>query len=344
MEGSTAIGVLVVTLAGLCMGSNAWQMKLMRKYQFEHWWLIGMFVGLIVLPWTVTLMFCPHALQAYSNVPFSIILKSNLFALSWGIANVLCGLCYVRIGFALTGAVLTGLGVSVGVTVPMILKGSGLFKNAADIGSPAGQTVMLGVGVMVVGVILASVAGFGRDKALKKESKKSGSFLGGLIMAIIAGITSCGISLAFVYGQGPIVAAMQHNGAGVIPANFAVWAVGLIGGSLVNLLFPIYLLFKNKSWGVFAESPKEALIAVAVGIQFCLAVALMGRGMLFLGALGASVGFGIQQASQMIGGQAVGFISGEWKGIHGTPRNLMYITILVLISAAVIMAYGNKLA
>ena len=139
METSTAAGVLVVIAAGLCMGSNAWPMKIMRKYKFEHWWLIGMFVGLIVLPWFVTLAFCPHALAAYSEVPIKVILLSNAFALSWGIANVLCGLCFVRIGMALTGAVLTGLGVSVGVTVPMILKGSGLFQNAAWVGFRCGK-------------------------------------------------------------------------------------------------------------------------------------------------------------------------------------------------------------
>ena len=143
---------------------------------------------------------------------------------------------------------------------------------------------------MLLGVGLASLAGFGRDRMLKKEDKKAGSFLGGLIMAAIAGITSCGISLAFVYGQAPIVSAMKAHGAGDIPANFAVWAIGLLGGTLVNICFPIYLLCKNKSWGVFKESPKEALLASIIGVQFCLAVALMGKGMLMLGALGASVG------------------------------------------------------
>ena len=62
-----------------------------------------------------------------------------------------------------------------------------------------------------------------------------------------------------------------------------------------------------------------------------------------LGALGASVGFGIQQAMQMMGGQAVGFIAGEWKGVHGKSRNQMYAAIVILIVAAIIMALGNRL-
>ena len=79
----------------------------------------------------------------------------------------------------------------------MIFKGSGLFKDAKDITSPAGLMVMAGVVVMLVGVVLVSFAGLGRDKVLqKKADEKAGSFTAGLIMAVIAGITSAGMSLS----------------------------------------------------------------------------------------------------------------------------------------------------
>jgi hypothetical protein len=45
----TVLGVIVVALAGLTMGSSAWPMKLMRKFQFEHWWFVGMLFGLIIM-------------------------------------------------------------------------------------------------------------------------------------------------------------------------------------------------------------------------------------------------------------------------------------------------------
>ena len=54
------------------------------------------------------------------------------------------------------------------------------------------------------------------------------------------------------------------------------------------------------------------------GWETCVATALPGKGMILLGAFGASVGFGIQQAMQMTDAQAVGFIGGEWRGIHGS--------------------------
>ena len=344
MNTTSLLGLLAVALAGLVIGSGAWPMKLMKQFQFEHWWFIGMATGLIVIPWAITLIYCPNAFAAYASVPAKTLITANLWAAGWGVANILCGLCFVRIGLALTGAILTGLGVSIGVTLPMIVKGSGLFKDAANLHSPAGLTVLAGVAVMLVGVVFAALAGFGRDRAMQKQEQRSGSFLSGLMMTVIAGVLSCGMSLSFVYGQGPIVEAMKQQGASDIPATFAVWAVGLLGGSLLNVIYPAYLMTRNKSWRVLGESWRELTLAVIIGLNMALGVVLMGKGMVMLGALGASVGFGIQQASQMLGGQGVGFISGEWKGVGGTPRRLMVGAIGVLILAAIIMAFGNSLA
>ncbi len=408
---STLLGVLIVATGGLVMGSGAWPFKLMRLYKFEHWWFIGMLVGLVIMPWTITLAGCPHALGSLAEVPLEAILLGNLFSIGWGIANVLCGLCYVRIGVALTGAILAGLGVSVGAITPMIFKGSGLFREAPDLGSPAGLAVSVSVAMMLVGVVIASLAGFGRDRELEKQQDTSGGFLMGLVMTVAAGILSSFMAFVFVYSQGPIVANLSVVGpgrpikvtiegradlsgqyevaadgtiqpagvspvaveglsaaeaaeqiaaqvsaelgladpqvtveTGSIPATFGVFAIGLIGGAMVNLGYAAYLLTRNKSWGVLLGSGRELGLAVLIGVNFSLAVALMGKGMLLLGALGASVGFGIQQAMQMTGGQLLGFISGEWRGVYGKPRRQMYLAIGILVLAAMVMAYGNTLA
>ncbi len=406
----TMLGVLAVALGGVIMGSGAWPFKLMKSFQFEHWWFVGMLVGLVVMPWTITLLGCPDAFEGFRNVPLGAIVKANLFAFGWGIANVLCGICFVRIGVALTGAVLSGLGLSIGTIVPLVCKGSGLFKDAPDIGSPPGLLILAGVAVMLVGVITASVAGFGRDKALQKADSPTGNFRAGLIMAVIAGVLSTGTAFTFIYSQHPIVSnlsiiaadstvkvsvdgrkdlsgertvradgmlavsdtlAVQIGGlrasaaadllaerlgmrndpadpavkleTGSIPANFGVWAVGLMAGALVNLLYAAFVLTKKRSWSVFLAHPKELALAIIIGVNFSVAVTLMGKGMLLLGALGASIGWGIQQAMQMTGSQGLGFLSGEWRGVHGRPRTQMYVAIAVILAAAGIMVVGKSL-
>jgi hypothetical protein len=405
---TTLLGALMVAAAGLLVGSGAWPFKLMRTYRFEHWWFVGMLVGLVIMPWGIMLACCRHVPEALGAVPWPDLLLGNFFALGWGIANVLCGLCFVRIGVALTGAILAGLGVSIGAIVPMVFKGSGLFKDSAGLGSPAGLAVLAGVTVILVGVVLAAVAGFGRDRELRKLQQTSGGFLGGLIMTAIAGVLSSFFPFAFVYSQDRIIANLSvvepdrtiwviieggtkeahrvssagtielkdsgtiavggataadaaariqeritatRPGAergvlvetGSIPATFGAFAVCLAAGALLNVGYAAYLLTKNRSWNVFAQSGRELALAVIIGINMSVSFTLVGKGMLLLGALGASIGWGIQQPMQMTGSQLLGFVSGEWRGVHGKPRRQMYLAIAVLMVAALIMACGNTL-
>jgi hypothetical protein len=66
--------------------------------------------------------------------------------------------------------------------------------------------------------------------------------------------------------------------------------------------------------------------------------------MLLLGILGASVGWGIAQGSIILGGQLLGFASGEWRGVAGKPRHYIYTAIAVLILSMLILTLGNIFA
>lgn len=352
MESSVLTGVFLVVLSGLVMGTSPWPLKLMRKFQFEQFAFIAMLVALLILPWTITLMFCPNALKAFASIDGTVLLKSNLFSMFWGIAQVLAMLCFVRIGVSLTYGILCSVGAAVGVITPMVFKGTGLFENAPDLLSSAGLLVLVGVAVMVVGVFFASLAGFGREKLRAVQAEKEtqaialpvGGFAVGLAMVVTAGILSAGWGFAFVYSQGPIIEAMKAQGASDIPAGVAVWAASLFGAALVNVLYPAFLLTKKRSWGVILSAKKEILLSVLYGFFFFLPSPLLGGGMLMLGVLGASVGWGVNQGSLIIGAQGLGFLSGEWRGITGRPRVHIYVAILILIIAMVIMAFGNSLA
>jgi len=60
-----------------------------------------------------------------------------------------------------------------------------------------------------------------------------------------------------------------------------------------------------------------------------------------VGPLGASVGLGLQTGAWMIGGQLVGFASGEWRGSDDRLRKRIYLAILCLIAGMIIMVFGN---
>lgn len=340
-------GILLVLIAGMLTGTFMWPMKVIKVLKFEHYWFIGMLTGLLLLPWLIILLTVPDPFQAYSEVMESLFI-GNLLSVGWGIANVLYGICIVRIGAGLAGAILTSFGVSVGVLIPMILKGSGLFEMSPEVFSKTGFIIILGVIIILTGVFFISRAGFGRDKQLNSQiedipdTSRSGGFLLGLIMAVIAGILSSCISLTFVYSQGPIIEAFKARGASDIIANIAVWAGALMGGVLVNLIYPAIRMTKNKNWNVLFKFSRETLLAAIIGIQLITGAIILGRGMVLLGALGASVGFGIQQAMQITGNQIVGFTSGEWKGIKGRPIQQLIFGLLIILLSIIVLAYASS--
>lgn len=337
-------GILTAGLGGSSAGALGWPMKLMKNFKFEQIWLPGMLFGLLFLPWAVTLIFCPNAIEAYLSIDFWVILKSNLFSLAWGIGNVLLGISLVRIGASLSFAILSGIGIPLGVIVPMIFKGSGIFQQAPDLNSPAGLVILSATALMLVGVFFVAFAGFGRDKMLQHNDMKSGGFRGGLIMCVISGICSVGPAFAFVYSQAPIRNAMLERGAAEWPATIAVWALGMFFGVLVNVIYPVILLNKKKTWHILKENPKEIGLSLIVGFNLFLAFALWGLGMLLLGPLGGSLGFGIYFAFQILAAQGLGWLSGEWRGVHGKPIRQMIFAIVILVCAAAIMAYAATLS
>ncbi len=345
-------GIMVVVLAGLVMGTSAWPLKLMKKFQYEHFAFVSMLVGLLIIPWAITLATCPNAIQAFQSVDLKVLLTANAFTLSWGIAQVLALLCFVRIGVSLTYGILCSVGAAVGVMIPMIFPAPGIFSQAPALFSQSGLIILGGTVILLAGVALVSVAGAGRDKALNaakapdagknaSEQKSKGGFTVGLIMSIIAGVLSVGWGCGFTYSQDAIITAVKAQGASDFGANNAVWAIALIGAVLPNVLYPALLMTKNKSWGVLAANPREIVLSIIYGIFFFAPSLLMGKGMVMLGVLGASVGWGLVQGMLILGGQILGFASGEWRGVEGKPRKQVYGAIVLLIIAMAIIAFGR---
>jgi hypothetical protein len=349
METSIFSGILVTLMAGLVMGSSPVPLKFLRVFRYEQFGFISMLVSLLLIPWIITLLFCPNLGGVMRDMDWGLVLKANIFSLAWGIAQVLALLCFVRIGVSLTYGILCAIGAAVGVITPMIFKATGVFSEAPGLFSSTGMVVMAGVLVMILGVFLASLAGFQREKATQygvsgEASGNSGSFLIGLVMVIIGGILSAGWGFAFAYSQGPIVEVMTAHGAGDLPSKIAVWAFGLVGAAIANTLYPAYLLTRNRSWNVIPRHGREILLCIAYGLLFFIPSVLLGKGMLLLGALGASVGVGITQAAVITGGQIVGFASGEWKGIRGKPRKNIYAAIVILVLSMFILGLANMIS
>ena len=334
-------GVALALAAGLSAGLCTAPIKFMKSYRYEHWALVYSIFGMIALPWLLAFWLCPDIMGALGQIPVAAYLKANACSLAWGVANVLCCLCLIRIGFSLTMGIITGVGLPIGIMLPLVLKGSGQFADAPSPFSAAGLAMAIMAAVLALSVAMMAYAGFRRERT-QGANGKSGGFGLGLAMSVAAGILQVGLSFAFVYSQGPLMDALQAKGASESGAIAAVWATTLPGGALANIFLPLALLFKR---GGFKEllSARDFALSLLMGLLFASLVLCMGNGMRMLGALGASLGFGLYQGFQTLSSQGVGIFSGEWRGADLKTKTIMSIAVLLTLFGVAGMALAKSL-
>lgn len=359
-------GFFLALIAGLIGGFAPAPLKGIKRLQYEHWGLIVGLFGYLVFPWAFLFYICPDTCAAIAELPLKPLLIGNALSLAWGVANILYLICMVKIGFSLAQGILVGIAIPTGVLIPMILKGSGNFANAPDIFSLTGLFIVISVLIMLTAVVLLSKAGFGREEAQNAKSASANSspnassdtadgenctlrtahnseespspsgFTTYLIMSVLAGLLSVGISFSFVYTEKLITEVFANHGLSQNFTPAAVRAVTITGGGILNVLYPLFLLTKNHSWKGFAceHNVREMLFALIIAAVTTTSVVMASTGQIMLGALGSSVGFGVGQSMQLAGSQIVAFVSGEWKGV---PRKhvIQVITAMVLLLVAV---------
>ena len=95
------VGLAAVVLAGVLQGLFAVPMKYAPRWNYENIWLIFSLVGMVLLPWMLTVATFPHLGEAYSLTPMPVFVRIAGFGLCWGIGSALAGLGMNLLGIGL---------------------------------------------------------------------------------------------------------------------------------------------------------------------------------------------------------------------------------------------------
>src|SRR6516162_1940702 len=266
-------GFILVLIAGVMAGSALAPIKFVRQYRFENYWLINGLTGTVVIPWVLALAVTPHLFDIYSQLSWCTLLLPPAFAFSWGIASMLGGLCVSHIGLSLSYALIIGIGASAGSLVPL------LYFSPQTLSQPAGHYILLGIGLMLLGLLLVTLAGREKESkmsastvladdrtSVKEEARQS--YITWVFVAALAGILSAGLNFSFAFGQ-DVASAARAAGASAATATYSVWALAMLGGMVPNLAYPATLCFRNHSWQLFASSSaKDLVLSILLGVLF----------------------------------------------------------------------------
>ena len=338
---SFTIGLALVIISALCVGTSPWPVKVCKQYSMEHILFVCMVFGLLFLPWLT--MFCICDVRAVlSSLDIKTVIISNIFSLSWGVANVLCYICYVKIGFVLVGVLLNGASLIVATLLPFVIKGSGVFSQSPDLFSRDGYISIISIIIIFLASLIITKASslrdrfFGRVSLLPSLSKYKKLFY--YIVAFVSGILSTGIVLINTYCGHSFLTAMEHAGVKSPLKGVCLWAVGMVLGIMVNICYSLWFMYKHNSFRKLLCF-KEFVFACCDGLQFYLYLILFGYGTLLIGPLGASIGNGVADAMIFAGKLFVGLFFGEWRGVKGKPVNVFVLGLIILFSGIILLSF-----
>jgi L-rhamnose-H+ transport protein len=346
-------GFLLTVVAGASVGFSMWPLKWARTWRWENFWLFYSFFSLIAFPIGLAFVVLPHLAAVYALLTLHEILLPLLLGFFWGFAQLGAGVCVQRLGLAVTIAVLSGVGAAFGTIIPLI----SLHREATLASN--GLSILIGTALMLAGAAFCGWSGylreaearerdlgsgFGKEQvAMRQESLGGSAYVLTLGIAVGSGVLASLLNIALAYGGG-IMKAVQARGAHASWAPFAVWPIALLGGSVVNLGYSVYLLTKNKTWGNFRGfSPKEILNPVFAAFLWMAGIAIYSSGTTFLGSLGISIGFAVYMIAMIFNSQLAAIVSGEWHLMKPRTYRLFALGISLLVVAVLTMGASKYL-
>jgi L-rhamnose-H+ transport protein len=339
MSENIGLGLGLALLGGSLQGSFALPMKRMSAWRWENTWLVYSVAGMVVLPWAMAFTTVPHCGEVLHRARGTTIAEVALFGLGWGVGSTLFGLGISRVGMALTFAIVLGITASLGSLVPLLVVG------ADRLFTPQGYSLLAGLVIVIVGIALCSVAGRRREQELSVPSAQlagTGFWLG-LVICVFSGIFSAMLNFSFVFGK-DLQQLTLAVGARPAMASNLVWALALGSGFLANAGYCVYLLQKNRTWGLLVRGnipTRYWLGAVLMGIVWFFGIVAYGIGAVDLGTLGAVVGWPLFMAMNIIAANAWGAASGEWRGSSRLTYGCSWAGIAVLLVAIYVISRGS---
>ena len=344
METSSYIaGILLILLGGIMEGAFALPLKLTPKWKWENIWGAGSLMALLLIPWPVAVLTIPDLVEVYRSSSLQSIVMALLFGAGWGIGGVFFGLGVNTVGLSLGLSLIFGLIAINGSLIPLLM------EHPEQLTKPSGLMVLCGIAVMILGLIVCGLAGKRKDEYQTQDIAftrallaNKASFAKGLFYCVAAGVLSALVNFGLIFGTQISDQAIKH-GASSANASNAVWALVFTSNFLVNVVYCLFLIYRNRTGSYFGNSGSGWywLAAAVMGIVWAGGIVVYGAGAVRLGHLGAYIGFPIMLIASILTGNVLGFVKGEWKSAGRATLRLMGWGLALLIAAILLLGVAN---
>jgi hypothetical protein len=358
-DGSSSSNILIgfayIMLAAVAGGVFGLQYRVMRKYTVQNTLLVSLFFATIVVPLIAAHFILPNWTDAIRQVGWQQNLLIFAFGFGWGLGAITYAFGFNILGMALAAAIIKGITIAIGSGWP-------LYRRWDVLSQAPKAATSTGLAILLVGTILAGIAGVLRERQLSHEATDpnrpeghlatvpkptGGVFFFGLLMVLISGALSSCANLGYDYAR-PLEQAM--GGELYWKATLIRWMPMYWGGMSALLIFMGGGMIRNGDWrNYFAPGTgRDLLLASSMGVVHFIAQIPYGIGAYYLDKagradLGTTVGWGVNIGMALIVAASIGFATGEWTDISPRAVRMLRGAILILVAAIGVLAYANSL-
>ena len=345
------LGVAFHWLGGLAAASFYVPYRGVKRWSWETSWLVGGFFSWILAPWVLGLALTNDLPGVLARAPAPALFWAWFFGLLWGLGGLTFGLTMRYLGMSLGYGVALGICAACGTLIPPVFRGTlGTIASSA-----AGRMTLAGIGLCVIGIALAALAGLSKERELPADAKQAAvkefNFKRGLGLALFCGV----MSACFAFG---LEAAAPLADLGAAAGTPQLWTglpklvVVLAGGFTTNALWCVALNLRNRTGGEYLAARTPAgepvprlpnlLLCALAGVTWYFQFFFYTMGETQMGRFGFS-SWTLHMASIIIFSTVWGLALKEWRGTSRRTHGFIAAGIAVLILSTLVVGYGNYL-
>jgi L-rhamnose-H+ transport protein len=329
------LSVLLMSIGSICAASFYVPIKRIKGWSWESYWLVQGIFSWIIVPVIFALLTVPSGTlgSILGEVPASSIIMAVFYGMLWGIGGLTFGLSMRFLGVALGQSVALGLCAGFGTILPPVINGNNIFSDRSGI------LILMGVAVSLVGIAIigyaASLKSSSQSDEEKRASVKEFALKKGILIAILAGVMSACFNFGLTAGE-PIKQAALSAGTNPLFAKNPVIMLVTLGGFITNLIYCLYLNFKNKTYRDYYSVTGSGFInnlifSIIGGTLWYLQFFFMGMGESLLPAAMVAFAWSILMSMNIAFSNIWGIILKEWKGSDRKTIAFLVTGILILV-------------
>ena len=347
------LGIIFHITGGIAAGSFYMPYKKVRKWSWESYWIIGGIFSWLITPFIMAHITLPGFMGIIREAPQSVIFYVLLYGILWGIGGLTFGLGIRYLGMSLGTSVILGFSAVLGSILPTVYydffpeMGKTTFTEMVT--NTWGQVILLGIVLCLIGISLCGKAGMMKERQLSDTEKNKDNtefnLKRGLLVAVLSGILSACFNFGIEAGK-PMAEQAVELGLSPLYQNNVTFVLLLWGGLMTNLLWCLYLNFKNNTFRDYVNTKapllKNYVFCALAGITWFMQFFFYGMGESKLGN-GASSWI-LHMVAIILVGNLWGIFLKEWRGVNKSAKLTIAAGILALITSIGVVGYGNSLA